>query len=318
MNIRSIRFVLPGFVALLACHLGSLAAEVAAAEADYDTQMGVVYVKRGELELKADLYIPRGVEPRPGVLVVHGGAWTSGSRTQLAGVASRLASGGFTAVAISYRLAPQYLFPAQIEDCKAAVRWMREHAPDYKIDPTRIGGFGYSAGGHLIALLGTTDSHDGLEGEIISNSTRESDAPSIMNDPPSTRLQAYVAGGAPCDLRDWPGPRSLVYWLGATRTEKPEAYALASPIRYVTKDDPPAFFYHGTADRLVPLQNPQAMVAQLKQAGVSAELYEVKDAGHIGAFLSHDAVTAGIAFLKKRLRDEDQAARRAPVPNVSE
>ena len=147
------------------------------------------------------------------MLVVHGGAWRMGTRGQLSGVAQMLAKHGFTAVAISYRLAPQYKFPAQIEDCKDAVRWMRTNAARLKIDPERIGGFGYSAGAHLVSLLGTTDAKDGLEG-----------SPSARRRPPSTRLQCVAAGGAPCDLRPIPDDvDGLSFFLGGSPAHVPRA-----------------------------------------------------------------------------------------------
>ena len=112
-----------------------------------------------------------------------------------------MAKHGYAACSINYRLAPKYPFPAQIDDCKSAVRWLRSHAEKYKIDPARIGGFGYSAGGHLVALLGVTDRSDGLEG------------PDATADSPSTRLQCVVAGGAPCDFRALPADSSRLAYL---------------------------------------------------------------------------------------------------------
>ena len=111
---------------------------------EFESHYGEVYVERDSGPLKADLYIPEGKGPFPGVLVVHGGAWYMGTRAQLSGFAQLLASRGMTAVAISYRFAPTHQFPAQIEDCKEAVRWMRRHTKRLKIDPEQIGGFGRS------------------------------------------------------------------------------------------------------------------------------------------------------------------------------
>ena len=128
-------------------------------------------------------------------------------------------------------------FPAQIYDCQAAVRWLRANAAKYKIDPDRIGGYGYSAGGHLVALLGALDDDDFRE-------------PGLPADAPSARLQVVVAGGAPCDFRALPADsKRLAYWLGGTPAEKPDAYRDASPANYVTADDPPMFFFHGGARR---------------------------------------------------------------------
>ncbi len=191
-------------------------------------------------------------------MAAHGG-WDRES--QLASVAARFAEHGYTAVAISYRLAPQSKFPAQIYDCQAAVRWMRTHASEFKIDPQRIGGFGYSAGGHLVALLGTLDDSEFKEA-------------GVPQDAPSDRLQCVLAGGAPCDFREMPADSSfLAYWLDGTRSEKPDNYRNASPATFITPDDPPMYFFSGVDDALVPIASPQKMVASLQKAGVTAEMH---------------------------------------------
>lgn len=277
------------------------AADPSAKEAfaeSFDVAYGEVYANHESGPLKADLYVPTSEGPHPGVLVVHGGAWYTGTRAQLAGVARRLASNGFTAVAISYRLAPQHKFPAQIEDCKTAVRWMREHADRLKLDPSRIGGFGYSAGAHLVALLGTTDPDDGLEGV---------DDPSTA---PSTRLQAVCGGGAPCDFRPMPPDnKMLAFWLGGTPAEQPEQYRRASPAEFVSADDPPMFFFHGEADRLVPAESPQRMVAALRSVGVPADLYIAPKMGHLIAVMDPTSLEKSLRFLTSRLQ-----SARAPEP----
>lgn len=242
---------------------------------------------------KADVYLPRGEGPFPGVLVVHGGAWHLGSRAQLTGVAQMLARRGFAAVAISYRLAPQHQFPAQIEDCQQAVRWMRSQASRLKIDPERIGGFGYSAGAQLVCLLGTMGESDGPEGVAGENGS-------------DTRLQAVACGGAPCEFRVLPpDQRMLSFWLGGTRREKPEQYRLASPAAFITPDDPPMFFFHGDKDDLVPIASPEAMCRDLHKAGVEAELYVVPDMGHIFAAMDRTALEKSVEFLSDHLQREE-------------
>lgn len=274
---------------------------VASAEEPPQPQRGVVYATRGDEPLEADIYLPAGEGPFPAVLVVHGGAWRSGSRTQMTFVAERLAESGYVAVAISYRLAPRHKFPAQIEDCKSAVRWMRAHAKDYKIDPDQIAGWGYSAGGHLVALLGTTDADDGLEG----GDAKPGD--------PSTRLQAVIAGGAPCDFREAPEESTqLAFWLDGARKDNPKAYEQASPRAYVTADDPPIFFYHGDADKLVQMASPEAMAADLKAAGVATRLYVIPKAGHIQAIFDGAAGKEAIAFLDEHLKGKPAESTAAP------
>ncbi len=256
----------------------------------FETHYGEVYVERASGSLKADVYVPKGEGPFPSVLVVHGGAWMMGTRAQLSGIAQALAARGMTAVAISYRLAPRHQFPAQIEDCKAAIRWMRSEAERLKIAPDRIGAFGYSAGAQLATLLGTTDADDGLEG---------------IDDPgaaPSTRLQAVAAGGVPCDFRVLdPDSRRLAFWLGGSRRELGDRYRDASPRAFVTDDDPPMFFFHGENDHLVPMLSPQAMRDSLQAVGVSAELYVVPKIGHNFAVMDRTAVAKSVEFLAEQL-----------------
>lgn len=265
----------------------------AASKADkIEMRYGEVYCDRDSGPLKADVYMPGGEGPYPGVLVVHGGAWHLGTRAQLSGAAQMLAKNGFTAVAITYRLAPKHKFPAQIEDCKEAIRWMRSSAKNLKLNPERIGGYGYSAGAHLVTLLGTTDPNDGLEGETAIEGQ-------------STRLQAIACGGAPCEFRVLPAnERRLSFWLGGSRAEVPDQYYLASPAAFISPDDPPMFFYHAENDSLVPIASPKLMVRELTNAGIESELHVVKDNGHVFAMLDRTALKKSVDFLKKHLGEE--------------
>jgi triacylglycerol lipase len=174
---------------------------------------------------------------------------------------------------------------------------MRQHAEQYKIDPNELAGYGYSAGGQLVALLGTTDAECGLEGLPAQVAGEAADGVC------STRLQCVVAGGAPCDFRALPARSSLLsYWLGGTRLDKPLLYEQASPASFITKDDPPMFFFHGAADSIVPLQSPQAMVQQLTAAGCQASVYVVPNAGHGAAFIDPTAAGEALKFLDAHLK----------------
>jgi len=265
------------FSAVLAGCVALPALPALAAEPSYETIRSLVYAPREDEPLRADVYRPAGKGPFPGVLCVHGGAWTVGNKNQMAAIARQLAEAGYTAVTINYRLAPKYKFPAQIEDCRAALLWMRENARQYKIDPDRLGAWGYSAGGHLVALLGTS----------------------------GTGLKAVVAGGAPCDFRNVPlDSQRLAFWLGGTRHELPKIYQAASPAEFVSADDPPMFFYHGQLDGVVPVEHPTEMAAELKRLGVTARLYVVPKAGHLGAFVDRSAVTEAVRFLDQHLKSQ--------------
>jgi acetyl esterase/lipase len=257
----------------------------------------VPYAQRETGPLNADFYLPRGDGPFPGVLVVHGGAWFLGNKNHMAYIGKLLAEEGFVAMSINYRLAPHCQFPSQIDDCKAAVRFLREHAEKYHVDPDRIAGYGYSAGGQLVALLGALPDDEAAQAGAAQK-------------PISTRLQAVVAGGAPCDFRQLPeSSPQLAYWLGGCRKDKPEAYEYASAASFVSPNDPPMLFYHGEADTLVSIASPKAMAAALSAAGVQTDLYTVAGAGHIKAFRDAGAAAESIKFLKSHLGRHRQPAR---------
>ncbi len=268
---------------LVACAVIAGANDAPKQESQLERFSNVVYVKRGDTNLLADIYVPSGDGPFPSVLMVHGGAWRTGAKWHMAGHARRIGENGYTVVNINYRLAPKHKFPAQIDDCRAALLWMRQNAKEFKIDPKRIAGYGYSAGAHLVSLLGVTDPRDD-EG---------------------TRLRAVVAGGTPCDFRDVrPNATIFKYWLGGTRNELPDVYKQASPVTFVTADDPPFFFFHGEKDLLVPRRTPDRMMNLLKEIDVRAEWHEVPEKGHITAMLDKTAQEKAIAFLNDVLKNE--------------
>ena len=266
---------------------------VVADEYKYERTKNIVYKEIDDESLKLDVYIPEGEGPFPAVVVVHGGAWRFGSKGQLAMYARDLAKRGYVSFAINYRLAPKHKSPAQTEDCRDAVRWVRQNGHKYKADPKRIGAMGYSAGGHLVSMLATT----GLS---------KADDPKGVG----TKIVAAVAGGAPTDFRTVrENSRSLAYWFGGKRSEKPEAYTADSPNAFVDKNDSPIFFYNGSIDALVhPKKHPAvgflgptALHESLKAAGVDTGLYIARGAGHLAMVLNKKAQNAGYAFLDKHL-----------------
>lgn len=257
----------------------------AAAETRVDVKPEVVYSTVGERQLLCDIYQPEGEEVKPAVLVVHGGAWRSGNRKQLKGYAEALAKRGFVCFAIDYRLAPKHKFPAQIEDCRAAVKWIRQNAKTYNIDSDRLGAIGYSAGGHLVTLLATT-------GEPASKENGNVD----------TRLQAVAAGGAPTDFRFFPdNGKWAEYLMGGDLTTAPKNFQAASAAAFADENDAPTFFFNGTADKLVPLLWTKSAHEALKQAGVVTEMHTIDGAGHMQAAMNKEALTKAYDFLSKNL-----------------
>ena len=233
--------------------------------------------------LLADVYVPDGAGPWPGVLLIYGGGWEGGDREQVEGIAERLARRGFVAVSTSYRFAPQHLFPAQLEDVQQAMIWMQAHATEYRMRPERFGAFGYSAGAHLASLLGTLSPGDALA--------------------QGPRPVAVVAGGTPSDLTKFEGGRLVPQFLGTTLQKDRAAYERASPVTWITADDPPFFIYHGGTDLLVPVDHAEDMKAALDRVGVPAELFILRGRGHVSAFLTDGpAFKAAAEFLDRHLR----------------
>jgi acetyl esterase/lipase len=236
-------------------------------------EKNLTYARAGGQDLQLDLAMPReGKGPFPCVVCVHGGGWRAGKRQDLTRLTETLASKGFVAATVTYRLAPAHRFPAQIEDCKAAVRWLRANASKYHINPAKIGAVGFSAGGHLVSLLGTADKESGLEGDE-------------GNLDQSSRVQAVVSYFGPTDFttKNWSADVEkafLIPFLGGSFQDQPAAYKKASPITYVSKDDPPFLFFHGDQDKLVGVDQSQKLAKKLLEAGVPARVVVLEGEGH--------------------------------------
>lgn len=227
--------------------------------------------------LLADVYLPRTQAPLPGVLLVHGGGWHGGNRTHTELIAEKLARRGYVVVNATYRLAPAARYPAPLHDLGEALRWMRARADEFNLDPARVGAWGYSAGAHLAALLALAQ--------------------------PDQALRALVLGSAPTDLRKFRGGSLVPGFLGERWSKGSKLFREASPVAHVAPGGPPAFLYHGTADRLVPVDHATDFKAALDAAGVPNELYLTPGAGHIMAnLLDYPAVQRGADFLDRWLR----------------
>ncbi|WP_422926722.1 alpha/beta hydrolase fold domain-containing protein [Singulisphaera sp. PoT] len=236
--------------------------------ADYD----VVYSKPGASELKLDIAWPSdGKGPYPAVLVIHGGAWRTGKKDHMRGMLTEFASRGYVAISPQYRFCPQEPFPAQVHDVKAAVRWVKSHASEYKIDPEHVGAVGFSAGGHLALMLGVTGPQDGLEGDAAASD-------------PITKIQAVVNYFGPTDLAasDIPGESQPLVrdFLGGKPSDKPDLAAKASPLTFVTKDDAPILTFHGTKDAVVPVTQATKLSEKLTTTGVPSRAVLLVDSGH--------------------------------------
>ncbi len=232
----------------------------------------VTYCTPGGIAQKMNIFYPKKTSDAgmPIAVYVHGGGWTSGDKDNGAGIPDmpELLARGYIVASLDYRLAPQYKFPAQIVDVKCAIRHLRVYASIYKLDSNRIGVWGGSAGGHLVEMLGVTDKDAGFDvGQYLDQ---------------SSRVQAVVDMFGPSDLprlltADAPVVGRQVF--GASSADDP-VLIKASPVTYISPNDPPFLILQGDKDTTVPPEQSQILYDRLRAAGVPATLVIVKNAGH--------------------------------------
>jgi len=231
------------------------------------------YVADGHARNRLDLYLPAKTDRPLSVIVwIHGGAWLAGSKEGCPAIS--FVAKGYTVASINYRLSQHAVFPAQMEDCKAAVRWLRANAEKYHLDPKHVGVWGASAGGHLVALLGTSGDVKELEG-------------SGGNMDQSSRVQCVVDWFGPTDFTKMGGshddanaPEAKL--IGGAVQENKEKAAKANPITYVTKDSAPFLIMHGEEDKVVPIGQSELLDEALRKAGVECTLVRIPGNGHGG------------------------------------
>jgi len=237
----------------------------------------LAYVPDGHERQKLDLYLPvqkEGNGPLPIIVWVHGGAFRAGSKENCP--SARFLRHGYATASINYRLSQHAIFPAQIEDCKAAVRFIRANAEKYNIDPNRIGVWGASAGGHLVAMLGTTGDVKQFDKEPNLHVTSRVQAVCDFFGPTDFTKMNDFEGTMDHDAPDSPESKLI----GGPVQENKEACNRANPITYVSKDDPPFLICHGDKDMLVPHNQSVLLNDALKKAGVNVKFHTVKGGGH--------------------------------------
>jgi acetyl esterase/lipase len=262
-----------GCVSGIAAAIGSGAAEQAPARETVTILHDLPYRPGPSKQWRLDLAMkndPQG-KPRPGIVVIHGGGWLEGDKSSFAsrkhGVPGNIedfANLGFVAVTINYRLSGEAPFPAALEDCRCAVRWLRAHATEYNLDAKHIGAFGNSAGGHLALLLGMTGKEGGNE-----------QAPYPRE---SSRVQAVVSDSGPVDLlyqyeHDQLKQVASKFLGGPPEGERAAVYRQASPVHRINKETPPLLLIYGGADGQVPVETADQFVVDLGRAGLKDVSY---------------------------------------------
>ena len=226
-----------------------------------------------------EMLIPNGEGPFPAVIVLHGGGWQSRSFSDSTSIAKSLASHGFVAYNINYRFSPKDKHPAPIDDLEVALKYLKKNAAAFKVNPDRIGLWGYSSGGHTVSYYALTRAGD-----------------------KDLKVKAVVAGGAPYDFTWYTRSPYIKAYIGNYRDQAFEKYQEASPSFRITKDAPPFFLYHAEKDTLVEHSQATSFEARLKMQQIPVERCDISWWGHATAFaFSSKPLKHGIEFLKRTL-----------------
>jgi len=236
---------------------------------DIEAIKDITYKNIDGEELQLDIYKQKGLQvPAPTLIFIHGGAWKKGKRKDYLPYLIDYAKKGYITVTVSYRLSKVAKFPAAAQDVNCGIKWIKQHAKDYGIDPDRMALIGGSAGGHLALLLGYGGD------EAVFNQDCEQG--------PNSNVKAIVDFYGPVDLTT---PYSITTeqvqrFMGVSYDENPDLYKLASPSTFITSDDPPTLIFHGTIDSLVPVSQSDSLASWLQQAGVPRDYHRLKGWPH--------------------------------------
>jgi len=287
MNLKRRLFAILAPALLTASPFALQAAELAVPDG-VTFERGIEFANPDNQHLQVDLARPKeGAGPFPAVVCIHGGGFRAGTREGYDKLCLTLAQRGYVAITVTYRLAPAYPFPAAVQDCKAAVRWLRANAAKYHVDPARVGVTGGSAGGHLAQFLGVTAGVKEFEGE--GNLDQSSAVNCVVNFyGPSDFTKSYDKSVDAAEV--------LPLFFGGNLETKRREHIVGIPLYWVTPDAAPTLCVHGTEDKFVAYEQATWIVDRLKACAVEATLLTLEGAGH--GFKGADAQKAEAALLE--------------------
>ncbi len=271
------------------------------------------YVGDGDPRHKLDLYLPENKDGKPSPLVVfiHGGGWSAGSKDGAQPLWGLIQGTAYAGASINYRLTQQAQFPAQIHDCKAAIRFLRGNAKKYNLDPNKICAFGMSAGGHLVSLLGVTGGVKALEGDLGQNLDQSSRVTCVMDFCGPSNFHTFDGHGSIIDVNDPKGV--LAKLIGGPLRDKGDMARYASPVNYLTQDDAPFLIIHGDKDNIVPHTQATELDAALDAAKIPSTLLTGTDGGHV--FFSAPLYQRMRDFNDRHLSGKDVQIPEGAVPS---
>ncbi|HEY9776562.1 MAG TPA: alpha/beta hydrolase [Planktothrix sp.] len=261
----------------------------------------IIYIPKSRLKAQTlDLYVPKGKKGEPLIVFIHGGGWVSGDKKDCP--TDVILQRHVALASINYRLTDQAIFPAQIFDCKAAIRWLRANSKKYGYDAKKIGVWGSSAGGHLVALLGTTNGDKEEEGDK-GNAKASSNVQAVCDwCGPTDLLTMADQAGAENDVGLKKPGNFVDKLLGGPAKEHEALAKMASPVYHVTKDCPPILILHGDKDNTVPYPQAQEFYKALQDAGVDSQMITIHGGGH--GFASDDTFNSTMEFFDRVLRNK--------------
>ncbi|MBB5038045.1 alpha/beta hydrolase fold domain-containing protein [Prosthecobacter dejongeii] len=282
--------------------------------AGVEAKLDLAYAESDNPRQKLDLYLPKlrkTEKPLPVIIFIHGGGWRGGDKSSGIGNVGRfVASGEYAGVSVGYRLTNEAQWPAQIHDCKAAIRWVKAHAQEYGLDASKIGVWGTSAGGHLVSMLGTSGDVKELEGNLGKHLDQDSKVTCVVNFFGPENFLTMVR--QPSTINRTQGkdyPEALL--LGGPVPEREAVAKEASPVTHVSAGDAVFFTAHGTKDPLVPFAQGEEIHAALKKAGVPSILQEMTNGGH--GFRSEVLDQRIQQFFNQHLRGVESEIETTPI-----
>ena len=265
----------------------------------------IVYGHAGGIDLKLDIGHPDGKGPFPAIVFMHGGGWQQGDKSHMHKWIRKFAASGFVGVSIGYRFAPQFKWPAQVQDVKTAVQYLRAHAGDLNIDPEKIGAMGESAGGYLALMLGVTSPGDGLEvqNEYAKFPSNVQAVVSFVSASDFTLPGLPLTPALEAEMQKYYN-KSLkevrTDFTGASGPDDPILKRI-SVVSYVDKSDPPVLMFYGDSDPFVSIEHGYRLQSALKKAGVANELIIVKGGGHGWSGTLQDETTLQMSEFFERI-----------------
>lgn len=252
---------------------------------EIEVSRDIEFAKVDGISLKLDLYQPKAATFPPLIVWVHGGAWRAGSKNSMP--LGELVQRGYAIASVDYRLSPVAKFPAQVHDCKAAIRFLRAKAKQYNVDASQIGIAGSSAGGHLVAEIGVTNGHLKLEGAVGAHLEESSSVQAIVDYYGPTNFLTILKQSTPHGLSVRVPALQLL--LGSQPEQNPPLAKLASPVFHVDRNDPPLLMIHGDQDPQVPINQSHELHGRYKELGLTSHLEVIHGGAHGGLQFYNEA-----------------------------